>query len=291
MSDPTRQQSLGDRSRPPRKREGMALANGSAFDALAADYDSREADNPFMQLMRKRSLEILESTYPDGARLLDVGCGTGTEAIWLTQRGRTVFGVDPSPRMLEILSRRAAAVDLQIPTRLMGAGDLMTLADEFGDASFDGAYSSFGALNPEPSLEPSLAAISRMVRPGGRIVLSVMNRWCIAEMALMALSGRANQAFRRTRLPLRVALGSNFAEVRYPSWHKLSSALHRDFRVLSVRALPLLLLPYAWPSLAAHPRWSTALGRLDGLLATRRPFSRLGDHLLVVAERRDVQLR
>src|SRR4030088_1085382 len=140
------------------------FADSSAFNSVAADYDRHEADNPIMQLMRARSLAMLERTFPYGTTLLDVGCGTGTEAIWLAERGRTVFGVDPSPRMLEILSRRAAAVGLQIPTRRMGAGGLMTRADEFGDASFDGAYSSFGALNAEPSLEPSLAAISRMVR-------------------------------------------------------------------------------------------------------------------------------
>ncbi|MDQ6673807.1 MAG: methyltransferase domain-containing protein [Chloroflexota bacterium] len=223
------------------------------FDALAEDYDRREADNPVMQLMRARSLAVLQNTFPDGSTLLDVGCGTGTEACWLSKRGRTVFGVDSSPQMLEVLSRRAAAADLSVSTRLLRAGDLMTLADELGEGSFDGAYSSFGALNTEPALEPPVAALSRLVRPGGRIVLSVMNRWCLAEMALLAVGGRAAQALRRTRSSLRVAVGSTFAEVRYPSWHQLMSALHPSFRVLKVQALPLLLLPYAWPALAAHP--------------------------------------
>src|SRR3979411_292022 len=109
----------------------------SAFDAMAADYDLREAENPVMQRMRERSLETLEHSFPQGARLLDVGCGTGTEAIWLTRRGRSVFGVDSSPRMLEVLSRRAAAAQLRVSTRLLSAGDLATLVDEGGDASFD----------------------------------------------------------------------------------------------------------------------------------------------------------
>ena len=93
-----------------------------AFDAVAAEYDRREADNPIMQLMRARSLAMLESTFLQGATLLDVGCGTGTEAIWLQQRGRTVFAVDSSSRMLEVLSRRAATADLRITTRLLRAG-------------------------------------------------------------------------------------------------------------------------------------------------------------------------
>jgi SAM-dependent methyltransferase len=261
--------------------------NRSAFDAMAADYDVREAANPVMQLMRERSLTILERTFPRGARLLDVGCGTGTEAIWLTQRGRTILGVDPSPQMLEVFSARATAAELQIPTRLLGAGDLMRLVDEYGSASFDGAYSSFGPLNAEHSLDPPLAALSRLVRPGGWIVLSVMNRWCLAEMASMVAGGRANQAFRRARSSVPVTVGASSTEVRYPSWRQVRSAIRPGFRIVSVQALPLLLLPYAWPALASHLRLYKALRRLDGILAPRRPFAWLGDHLLVVAERRD----
>ena len=262
------------------------ISDGSAFDALAADYDRREAGNPIMQLMRARSLAVLESTFPRGARLLDVGCGTGTEAIRLAKQGRTVLAVDSSPQMLEVLCRRVGEAEVQIPTRLLRAGDLHTLVSELGEGSFDGAYSSFGALNTEPSLEPPLTALSHLVRPGGRIVLSVMNRWCIAEMASLLVGGRANQAVRRTRSPLRVTVGSNVTEVWYPSWHRLRSALYPHFRPLHVQALTLLLLPYAWPALSAHPRMYEVARRLDGALASRRPFAWLGDHLLVVAERR-----
>jgi SAM-dependent methyltransferase len=256
-----------------------------AFDAVAADYDRREADNPIMQMMRTRSLAILESTFAEGSTLLDVGCGTGTEACWLSERGRTVFGVDSSPQMLEVLARRAAAAELKVSTRLMRAGELLMLADELGEASFDGAYSSFGALNTEPALEPPITALSRLVRPGGRIVLSVMNRWCIAEMALLVVAGRANQALRRTRPSVRVGVGSGIVEVRYPSSRRLTRALSPRFRVVSVQALPLVLLPYAWPALGAHPRVYKAARKLDSMLARRRPFAWLGDHLLVVAER------
>jgi hypothetical protein len=83
-----------------------------------------------------------------------------------------------------------------------------------------------------------------------------------------------------------VAVGSNFADVRYPSWRELRRALQPRFRVVSLQALPLLLVPYAWPALATHPRTYRALCGIDSALASRQPFSRLGDHLLAVAERR-----
>jgi SAM-dependent methyltransferase len=256
-----------------------------AFDDVAADYDRREADNPIMQLMRARSLAMLESTFAHDATLLDVGCGTGTEAIWLAQRGRKLFAVDSSTRMLEVLARRAAEADARVSTRPLRAGDLQRLVNELGEASFDGAYSSFGALNTEPSLEAPVEALGRLVRPGGRIVLGVMNRWSVAEMAFLIAGGRAKQAFRRTLPSVKVVVGSHIAYVRYPSWRQLSRALRPRFRVITVQALPLLLTPYAWPALSAHPRVFKTVSRLDHVLAPRRPFAWLGDHLLVVAER------
>jgi hypothetical protein len=84
---------------------------------------------------------------------------------------------------------------------------------------------------------------------------------------------------------LQVGVGTNRIEVRYPSWRRLRRALNPRFRVVSVQALPLLLLPYAWPAFAAHPRLYRLARALDGILARRRPFTSLGDHVLVVAER------
>jgi SAM-dependent methyltransferase len=266
------------------------VAGVAAFDAVAADYDRGEVENPIRQLMRSRSLSVLDRTFPSGAALVDVGCGTGTEAIWLAQRGYRVTAVDSSQAMLDVLHRRAAVANLDIPTRLMKARDLSALVDELGEGSFDGAYSSFGALNTEPSVERPLAALARILRPGGRLVVSVMNRWCVAEMALMLAGGRTDQAFRRLRPWLAVAVGSTFTEVTYPSWLQLKRALDRDFSPLSVQALTLLLPPYSWPAFASHARTYRALARLDQCLAPHRPFAWLGDHLLVVAERRSVGL-
>jgi SAM-dependent methyltransferase len=269
-----------------RAARGTTLNGGAPFDALAADYDRREIENPIRQLMRSRSLSALERSFPSRAALLDVGCGTGTEAIWLAQRGYRITAVDSSQAMLDVLTRRAAGANLDISTRQLKAGDLSTLVDELGEGSFDGAYSSFGALNTEPSLDRSLAAMSRLVRPGGRIVLSVMNRWCVAEMAAMVAGGRGTQAFRRLRRSLSVAVGEATTEVTYPSWRQMKRALNPKFKALNVEALTLLLLPYAWPSLVIHGRTYAALTRLDEVLAPRKPFAWLGDHLLVVAERR-----
>jgi len=252
----------------------------SPFDELAADYDREELENPIRQRMRARSLAVLDATFPEGARLLDVGCGTGTEALWLAQRGRHITAIDPSPQMLGVLNARARAANLDIPTHLLLARDIGSLS-----GGFDGAYSSFGGLNTEPDLGVVVASLARLVRPGGRIVLGVMNRWCVSEVAMMVAAGRGRQAFRRFRPTLTVQVGTASVDVRYPSWPVLKSTVNAQFKVLRVEALLLILLPYAWPRLAAHKSVFGALDRVDRALAPHRPWAWLGDHLLVIAER------
>jgi SAM-dependent methyltransferase len=155
------------------------------FDAAADRYDADEQGNPVLQYMRGQAYLELCKAFAPGARLLDVGSGTGTEAARLALRGAEVALVDVSPRLLRLAEAKVRAAG---PGRLLGAHLLPArclgeLRATYGQASFDGAYSSFGPLNCEPSLEPVAAGLAELVRPGGSLVLSVINRWSPAETA------------------------------------------------------------------------------------------------------------
>lgn len=104
-----------------------------------------------------------------GAAILDVGCGTGQDALDLAQavgpHGRVV-GIDYSETMLEAARTRAAQAQLPVEYVLAEASQL-----PFADASFDGCQASrvFGHLR-EP--ERALAEMVRVARPGARIVVA-----------------------------------------------------------------------------------------------------------------------
>src|SRR5437773_8713408 len=59
----------------------------------------------------------------------------------------------------------------------MAAAGVEQLVDEWGAGAFDGAFSSFGALNCEPDLAAVARGLDALVRPGGFVVCSVMNRF------------------------------------------------------------------------------------------------------------------
>jgi 2-polyprenyl-3-methyl-5-hydroxy-6-metoxy-1,4-benzoquinol methylase len=74
------------------------------YDALAESYSENIAESPTRSLLDWPAVRPL---LPDvaGERVLDAGCGPGTYAGWLAERGADVVGVDVSSRMVEIAER------------------------------------------------------------------------------------------------------------------------------------------------------------------------------------------
>lgn len=104
-----------------------------------------------------------------GATILDVGCGTGQDALDLAQavgpHGR-VIGIDSSETMLQEARTRAAQARLPVEYVLADAMQL-----PFADASFDGCQASrvLGHLR-EPQL--AVSEMVRVARPGAQVVVA-----------------------------------------------------------------------------------------------------------------------
>lgn len=98
--------------------------------------------------------------------VLDLACGTGNATLLAAGRGARVTGVDSAPRLLGVARRRARAAGLEIDFR---TGDLLELP--VPDASADVVLSVFGVVFVNQPRQ-ALLEISRVLRPGGRALLS-----------------------------------------------------------------------------------------------------------------------
>jgi SAM-dependent methyltransferase len=262
---------------------------GAGFDGSAQAYDREAAANPAMSYMRDVSLQTLRANFAPGQRVLELGCGTGEEAIALGGAGVEVLATDVSAQMLALAEAKIAAAGLEsvVQTRRLAAGESGALVQELGEGAFDGAYSSFGALNGEPDLAIVGRALSSLIRPAGRLVVSVMNRVYPFEVLWFLGHGRPRQAMRRWGGSALAPVSSSLA-VRVRTWYRSPKGFARAFpcfRRVSCRALPLLLPPpYAGHLWARFPSWMRRLGRWEERLAVRWPFCGLGDHFLMVLE-------
>lgn len=127
----------------------------------AARYDRRWRE----YLRRSLDATLRELSVGAGERVLDVGCGTGAllEAVRERWPGAAGVGVDLSLEMLAVARRRLP------PEVGLVAGDAGLLP--FADGAFDQATCT-SALHHWAEPEVALAEVARVLRPGGRLVLT-----------------------------------------------------------------------------------------------------------------------
>jgi SAM-dependent methyltransferase len=132
-------------------------------------------------------------------RVLDVGCGQGTQALRLAQAGHLVTGLDPDPVTLGAAQAALAAEspEVRAHTRLL-VGDGRQCGRWFDPGSFD-VVLCHGVLMYLPEPGPLLASLARVLAPGGLLSVVVRNGGALAMRAGLAGDWRgALQAFDST---------------------------------------------------------------------------------------------
>ena len=130
----------------------------SGYERWSQTYD--DAGNPLIEVEQPVVWSIFETLEPGAA--LDAACGSGRHARRLVELDHQVVGVDSSPDMLE--KARAS-----LPQAAFHEGELAALPLE--SASFDVVVCAL-ALEHVLDLNSAIAELSRVLRPGGRMVLS-----------------------------------------------------------------------------------------------------------------------
>ena len=117
-------------------------------------------------------LAELESIFADCQTILDVGCGTGRDALHLLLRGKNVFGVEPSPEMLDEARAAFERAGQSWRDRLVPAA--LPKLDPFEDASFDGVLCAAVLMHlPEEEIFDAVYGLKRVLRHGGLLVVSI----------------------------------------------------------------------------------------------------------------------
>ena len=103
-------------------------------------------------------------------RVLEVGCGLGTDGAQFAKAGADYTGIDLTEAAVELAKRRFELFDLPGTFRVADAEHL-----DFADNSFDLVY-SHGVLHHTPDTPGAIREIHRVLRPGGRAVVMLYHR-------------------------------------------------------------------------------------------------------------------
>jgi len=266
---------------------GELQAPPSPFDALAGEYDSSFSTSAVGARMRAAVHRRLDARFRPGDRILDLGCGTGEDALHLARRGVRVLAVDASEEMVAAARRKVQAAGLagRIETRRAGIEELAADLSAGGESAegpggrLDGAFSNFGALNCVADLRPVAAGLAAAVRPGGSVFLCLMGPAVPWEWGWFLGRREPGKAFRRLRPGGAAWRGLT---VRYPTPGAVRRAFAPGFSARGVTAVGAFLPPtYAEGWAARHPRLLARLDRWERRLEAVPPLPWLADHYLL----------
>ena len=268
---------------PARSLSAAALA----FDAVAERFDERFTPWLSVAAQRRAVCAALEAAFPVGARLIEIGGGTGEDALWLAERGRQVLLTDASPTMIRLASAKLAG-QLGVRAEVCAAEDLADLQAGI-ETPFDGAFSNFAGLNCIGDLRPFASGLARRLRPGAPALLVIFGTCCPGEWLVEILRGRPKNALRRAaRGDQSARLGGRAFSVRYHRRGDLERAMAPWFRPAGRQGVGVFVPPSAAePWISRHPGLLRTLEALDRSIA--RPLAGLGDHVLYRFVRTDAE--
>ncbi len=270
---------------------GDLPAAALAFDSIADVFDDRFRPWRSVEAQRRAVRAALTRMFAPGSRLIEIGGGTGEDALWMVEHGYEVLLTDASPGMARIagakLAGRAGA-----SAQVAAAEELQVLAArraETGQAPFDGAYSNFAGLNCVSDLGPFAQGLARLVRPGAPVALVIFGAACPGEMVVEALRRRPKAMVRRfARGDVPARLGGREFTVRYHRPADLRRAMAPWFAPAGRLGVGVFVPPSAAePWISRHPRLLDGLEALDRALAA--PLAMFGDHILYRFTRTEAQ--
>jgi ubiquinone/menaquinone biosynthesis C-methylase UbiE len=252
----------------------------AAFDAIAADFDERYGEWASVAAQRRAVRRELLRVFPAGSRLLELGGGTGEDALFLAAHDRRVLLTDGAPAMIEQATSKAerAGAGHALRTRCVPIEALDTVAD--GDERFDGAFSNFAALNCVTDLRAVARSLGRLLPRNARALLVLFGPLPPGEIVVQLARGKPRTALRRlAHGPVPARIGANRFTVNYPGPRTVARCFAPDFEVVRTRGIGVFVPPSAAePFISRHPRLLAMMEALDRAAAV--PLAWLGDHIL-----------
>lgn len=254
--------------------------DAAPFDAAAAAYDADFSATRLGRLLRQRVWDTLAATFQPGQHVLELGCGTAEDAVFLARRGISVLATDASAGMLAVAEAKVRQAGLADHVRFAQT-DAAHLSL---NGTYDGALADFGVLNCLGDRRAFGEGLAERLAPGAALVAVVMGPLCVWEVGWYLLHGDPRRAGRRWRSGGPAQVGNARLPVWYPSPSRLRAELAGSFHLRSLAGLGTLLPPpYLSHLVDRWPKLFTRLAEYDG----RVPGSPwLADHYIAVFERR-----
>ncbi len=252
-----------------------------AFDVLAPEYDETFESSIITQHIRSVISKNILQCFKAGQHVLDINCGTGTDAIILAKHGIHVIAVDASAKMIDMTRSKSIqhGVEKMITAHALSFENLRSL----NTGTYDGIISNLGGLNCTNDLKQIAEESYNLVKPQGIFIACVMNKICLWEIISFLLRGKLSSAFRRSSDR---AVDVNLGGTNVPTWYYTPREFAKQFspwfkleRIYGVNILSPT--PNSKSFSTKYEQLTFNLLELDNVVRNYFPFYSLGDHFVV----------
>ncbi len=223
-----------------------------------------------------------------GDSILELNAGTGIDAMFLAERGMKVLATDISEEMINAIKAKVKRqkAEKEIRTEVKQFGEIDTIEE----TGFDAVVSNFGGLNCINDFSKLSAAVADKLKPNGLFIAVVMNKVVPWEIFYYLLKLKPTEAFRRfEKNGIMAELNGGKVLTYYFTPGDFSKRYSDNFVTEKIYALGYFTPPPYLSGIYLRVKPLVKLWmKLDEIIKGIFPFSRLGDHFIIVFRKRSI---
>lgn len=259
------------------------------FDNIAATYDDGFVNTITGRMQRNIVWNYLDKCISRNKSLdiLELNCGTGEDALWISSKGHNVLATDISEKMVK--AAKAKALLKNVGDKLSFTTlDIANPSSYPNDKKFDLIFSNFGGLNciSPGKLVDIMPHIAGLINPGGKFIAVIMPKFCLWEWLYFSFKGRYSDAVRRSGImPLSVNIEGNTVDTWYFSPSEIANTFSQEFKTINTFPLGFFLPPsYLENYFKKHTGLIGFLNVLEKLVNSISTLSSYSDHFIIEME-------
>ena len=256
-----------------------------SFDAYAQSYDEHFTNSLIGIAQRLQVYHNLQKHIVfKNKSVLEVNCGTGEDAIWLSKQGAIVLGTDISEGMINIAKKKT--LNSLINFKHIAAQDISSLSPN----NYNVIFSNFGGLNclNYKELQKFKLGCEQFQKPSDQLAFVIMGTKCKWETLYFRMKNDEEKSKRRQNTSgVDAIINSNHFKTYYYSPNQLKHLFEENYKCVTIKPIGLFVPPsYLEPYFVKRKVMFGFLKFLDLLFSHFSFLSNYADHYLIVFEKK-----